>query len=115
MGYAISVQTKYAYLTFGGWLSFLANKNTNPSVAQAKGTSPLHILDESAMEIKMCTVYDCFGYELSVAGRVYVLSSGVWYGLVPDFVAGINETIKQIPHVAPALPAWNQGVVLGHS
>jgi len=95
------------YLTYDGWLSFLGRKQVKPSVAEAKN-SPLHILDDSHTEIKTCTVFDCFGYEISLGGRVYILSSGLWYEVVTEFLSRINETIKKIPGPVPSLPAWNQ-------
>jgi uncharacterized protein (TIGR04141 family) len=95
------------YLTFDGWLGFVTRKKAVPTVAEAKA-SPLHILDESRNDIKTCSVFDCFGYEVSRGGQVYILSSGVWYEVVSEFVGRTKETIKKIPATAPALPAWNQ-------
>jgi uncharacterized protein (TIGR04141 family) len=94
------------YLTIDGWIGNLSRKNLVPSVAEAK-TFPVHILDESGQEAQSCTVFDCFGYEFSDKGQVYVLTSGVWYEVVSDFVARINDSISKIPLPSLTLPAWN--------
>jgi uncharacterized protein (TIGR04141 family) len=95
------------YLTVDSWLDFVKGKGDTPSVDEAKGT-PVHLLDEGDEEIKSCSAFDCFGYELSLGGQQYVLSSGVWYHVVGEFVARINKIVKGIdsPSVAPL--AWNQ-------
>lgn len=95
------------YLLFDTWLGHLAKKQLKPSVAEAK-SSPLHILDEDGNEIKLCSVFDCFGYEVSVGGSVFVLASGTWYEVVDDFVKRINGALKNITQQNSILPAWNQ-------
>jgi len=94
------------YLLFDTWLGYLAKKQLKPSVAEAK-SSPLHILDEERNEIKTCSVFDCFGYEISVGGSVFILASGTWYEVVDDFVKRINGAIKKISQPNSVLPAWN--------
>jgi uncharacterized protein (TIGR04141 family) len=95
------------YLLFDSWLGYLAKKQLNPSVEEAK-SSPLHILDEDGKELKTCSVFDCFGYEVTFGGCVYILASGAWYEVVEDFVKRINATIKKVPQPASVLPPWNQ-------
>ena len=63
------------YLLFDSWLGYLAKKQLKPTVAEAK-SSPLHILDEDGNDLKTRSVFDCFGYEVSVGGSVFVLASG---------------------------------------
>jgi len=94
------------YLMFDSWLGYLAKKQLKPSIAEAK-SSPLHILDEDGNDIKTCSVFDCFGYEVAVGGSVFVLASGTWYEVVDDFVKRINGAIKKISHQNSVLPAWN--------
>jgi hypothetical protein len=48
------------------WLIYLAKKNILPSTATAK-FSTLHIFDEDGNS-KTCSVFDCFGYEITVGG-----------------------------------------------
>jgi uncharacterized protein (TIGR04141 family) len=95
------------YLTIGGVISALTRKNVTPSVSEAKKL-PIHILDETGSETHKCTAFDCFGYEFSDKNQVYILASGVWYEVVPDFIARINSTIKKIGKPTLTLPAWNQ-------
>jgi uncharacterized protein (TIGR04141 family) len=94
------------YLLFDSWLGYLAKKQLKPTVAETK-SSPLHILDEDGNDIKTCSVFDCFGYEVSVGGSVFVLASGTWYEVVDDFVKKINGAIKKISQTNAVLPAWN--------
>jgi uncharacterized protein (TIGR04141 family) len=95
------------YLTIGGVIGALARKNLIPSVSEAKKL-PIHILDESASETHKCTAFDCFGYECSDKNQVYILASGVWYEVFPDFIGRINATVKKIGKPTLTLPAWNQ-------
>jgi len=94
------------YLLFDSWLSYLAKKQLKPTVSEAK-SSPFHILDEDDNAIKTCSVFDCFGYEVSVGDSVFVLASGTWYEVVDDFVKRINGAIKKISQQNAVLPAWN--------
>lgn len=94
------------YLLFDSWLGYLGKKQLTPSVAEAK-SSPLHILDEDGNEIKTCSVFDCFGYEVSVGGSVFVLASGTWYEVVDDFVKKINGAVKKISQTNSVLLPWN--------
>ena len=91
------------YLLFDSWLSYLAKKQLKPTVAEAK-LSPLHILDEDDNAIKTCSVFDCFGYEVSVGGSVFVLASGTWYEVVDDFVKRITERSRRFLNRMPYCP-----------
>jgi uncharacterized protein (TIGR04141 family) len=95
------------YLLFNSWLGYLAKKQLKPSVSEAKA-SLLHIVDEDGNDIKTCSVFDCFGYEVSVGGCVFVLASGTWYEVAEDFLKRITETIKKISQQNTVLPAWNE-------
>jgi uncharacterized protein (TIGR04141 family) len=95
------------YLTFEGWVNFLARKQLEPSVAQAK-QSRVHILDEQDEEVQDFPVFECFGHEGDLEGRVCILSSGEWYEVLSDFVGRINTVVGPIPRANVALPAWNQ-------
>ncbi len=95
------------YLTVDGWIAFLKRKKLTPCVAEAKNT-PIHLLDEDKEEIKDCTAFDCFGYELALDGQQYVLWSSIWYEVVSEFVARINRTADKIPAPSVNLPTWNQ-------
>jgi uncharacterized protein (TIGR04141 family) len=96
------------YLLAEFWMNFLAEKNRLPSTAEAK-KDRLHLLDESREEIKNYRIYDCFGYELSFGGKPYILSSGVWYEIVSDFLKRINKYIAtQIKTPEFQLPRWDQ-------
>jgi uncharacterized protein (TIGR04141 family) len=96
------------YLLIESWITFLKEKNLAPTVAEAK-KNRVHMLDEAKEEFTDYFVYDCFGYELTFGGRPYILSSGTWYEVVPDFVAHINKYIAGIKGPTVALPPWNQG------
>lgn len=95
------------YLLVQSWIDFLKGKNLVPSVAEAQDTR-IHLLDEGKVEFNDYSVFECFTYELSVGGRPYVLSSGTWYEVVPDFVGRVNKYISRIAAPAVQLPAWNQ-------
>jgi uncharacterized protein (TIGR04141 family) len=93
------------YLMFDSWLAYLAKNQLAPSTAAAK-SSPLHMLDEDGNS-KTCSVFDCFGYEITVGGSTFILASGTWYEVIDDFVKRINSTIKKISQPNTLLPAWN--------
>ena len=96
------------YLTVESWTDFLQRYNRTPSVEEAKST-PIHLLDDAKEEaVKPCTAFDCFGYELSLNGQQYILSSGTWYEVVGAFVTRTNQVINRIAAPTLTLPAWNQ-------
>lgn len=95
------------YLTIDGWIGDLSRRHLTPSVSESK-KSRVHMLDDNASEARTCSAFDCFGYELSDGEQVYVLSSGVWYEVVSDFIRRINATIAKIEKPRLTLPSWNQ-------
>ena len=52
-------------------------------------------------------MYDCFGYELALNQRQYILSSGVWYEVATDFIARVNALAKKLRLPKELLPAWD--------
>jgi uncharacterized protein (TIGR04141 family) len=97
---------KRPYLTIDSWIAHLSAKHHTPSVSTARSTK-VHRLDDNDDEIRRCSMFDCFGYELSLAGRTYVLSSSVWYEVVADFLTKINTQISALEQPSTLLPAWN--------
>lgn len=95
------------YLLIESWMAFLKEKKLTPTVAEAK-KDRIHLLDEAKEAFNDYFVFDCFGYEMTFAGKPYVLSSGTWYEIVPDFVAHINKYVAGIKGPSVALPPWNQ-------
>ena len=93
------------YLTFGMWENHATKQNMPLTVSTAK-TTPIHLLDDDKKELGDCSVFDCFGYEASLAGRPHILSSGNWYEVVPSFLKRINRTVGQIPAATKRLPNW---------
>lgn len=94
------------YLMVESWLNLLRRDRRGPSVAEAKAT-PIHLLDEAKEEIRTTTAFDCFGYELALRNRPYILSSGVWYEVVFEFLTKVNKSASGIPSPKTDLPAWN--------
>jgi len=94
------------YLTFGSWENH-AKKHGLPLTTSTAKATPIHLLDDSSQELDECSAFDCFGYEASLAGKPYILSSGIWYDVVPSFLNRINRTAGQIPVPQKPLPAWN--------
>jgi uncharacterized protein (TIGR04141 family) len=95
------------YLLVESWINFLRERSLAPSVEEAKN-SRIHMLNDAKEEIKNYTVFDCFCYELSHEGKPFILSSGVWYEVVSDFLLRVNQSIAKIEKPTVALPAWNQ-------
>jgi uncharacterized protein (TIGR04141 family) len=95
------------YLTVEAWVNFLKKHGGVPSVGEARAT-PVHLLDDSDEEVGDCTVFDCFGCEVSHGGAPFVLSSGTWYEVVQEFLNKINRIVKEIPTSTVNLPTWNQ-------
>ncbi len=95
------------YLTFGSWEGYAKKRKLSVSIATAKAMT-VHMMDEGAQELGECSVFECFGYEGSLNGKSYVLSSGIWFEVVPTFLKRINATVKGIPAPTKLLAAWNQ-------
>lgn len=93
------------YLTADMWTTYLEEDEELPSVAVAKKTK-VHLLDKDGEEAKSCSVFECLGYEVSLAGRPHVLSSGIWYEVAPDFVGRVNKVIASLSSPKVGLPAW---------
>jgi len=95
------------YMTIENWANEIAGKHLVPSVAQAK-QSKVHMFEDLNGQQWTHSAFECFGYETSIGGQVYVLSSGVWYEVASDFIARINARILNIPKPQEPLPKWNQ-------
>jgi len=65
------------YMTIENWANEIAGKHLVPSVAQAK-QSKVHMFEDLNGQQWTHSAFECFGYETSIGGQVYVLSSGVW-------------------------------------
>ncbi len=96
------------YLMVDSWINFLARKKRTPTVAEAKAT-PIHLLDEAKEEMNLCSAFDCFGYELALGEKQYILSSGVWYEVVFEFLKKTNNAASKMPPPTMRLPAWDGG------
>lgn len=108
--YVIGRRTKSApthpYLLIGAWIDGLKKEGKEPSVKAAREYS-VHLLDQDKEEFQRCSVFDCFGYELSISGSTYVLSSGTWYQVATEFITQIDRTVKSIEGSAIKLPDWS--------
>jgi uncharacterized protein (TIGR04141 family) len=106
-GRLIDSAVRVPYLTFEGFKLYLGRRNLVPSVAQARSTA-VHVLDEHGHESgDNFRVFECLGLEVSLNGRVYVLSSGAWFEVEGQFIEKINLTVRQIPPAPVVLPPWN--------
>ena len=96
------------YLLVDSWLNLLAKSGRQPSLGAAKEVR-IQLLDENKVRTKNYRVYDCFCYELGLDGHQYILSSGIWYQVVSDFMKKVNRYIEtQIPAPNAPLPAWDE-------
>ncbi len=96
------------HLRIEGWLSFLEETDTPPSVQAARDT-PIHLLDDDSESFKKYSVFDCFGWEVTLGGVPFVLSSGTWYEILSNFVDQVNRYInKDIEEPKLQLPPWDQ-------
>lgn len=97
---------KTPYLTFSSWKTYAQGHNI-PLTAEGARKTPIHLLDEDANEAGECTAYDCFGYEVDFNSQPHILSSGIWYEAVPNFVTKINGVIDYLQPPTHRLAAWN--------
>jgi len=101
------------YLLVDSWLNYLAKDKRDPTVEAAK-ESWIHLMDDSKEPVDRCTAFQCFGYELSLGNRQYILSSGIWYEVAIDFLNKVNKTAGAISPPKITLPAWNGVESEGH-
>jgi uncharacterized protein (TIGR04141 family) len=64
-------------------------------------------MDDSKEAIDKCSAFQCFGYELSLGGKQYILSSGIWYEVALDFMKKVNDAASKIPAPKTILPPWD--------
>lgn len=95
------------YLTVVGWLNHLDKIGASPSIGAARQTA-IHMLDDVGAEPKRGTAFDCFGYELALGSRQFILSSGIWYEAEPKFLERVNRSIRNIEDGDLDLPKWDQ-------
>lgn len=110
--YVLGRKSKYPYqtpyLTFDSWISYSQKHGLSLSVEEAKNI-PIHVLDDLKNEFQSNTVFECLGYELSLSGKPYFLSGGIWYEVVASFLKKINDTAKAIPLPRANVVMWNPG------
>lgn len=111
--FIIGRKSKFAssapYLLFGNWLAYLKQENLTPSVTSAMATA-VHLMDEDMQEIGTCSMYECFGAEVSdSAGTSFALSSGKWYQADAQFIRRTNHELSQVPGPQLALCKWTSG------
>src|SRR5207248_2378412 len=95
------------YLTVDSWLNHLIQVGGKPTVADAKATR-VHLMDDAKEEITASTAFDCFGYELSLNDKQYVLSSGIWYEVATNFISKVNGRVKGMPGPKLNLLPWDK-------
>jgi uncharacterized protein (TIGR04141 family) len=96
------------YLMIESWQDYLKQQGLEETVENAKNTA-IHLLDDDSEEARKANAYQCFGYQLSLHHKEYILSSGVWYEVTGDFLAKINSEVAAIPTPKVKLPDWNKG------
>jgi uncharacterized protein (TIGR04141 family) len=94
------------YLLFEGWSSHVKSIGRSPDLSEAKKTA-VHLLDGLKNELGRCSAYDCFGYELALNQRQYILSSGLWYEVAIDFISKVNALARKFPAPKEVLPMWD--------
>ncbi len=94
------------YLLFEGWSSHVRSLGGLPDLNSAKKTA-VHLLDGEKNELGRCSAYDCFGYELALNQRQYILSSGVWYEVAADFISKVNTLASRMHPPKETLPKWD--------
>jgi uncharacterized protein (TIGR04141 family) len=93
------------YLLLESWGNYLTEKSLEPTVQNAID-SPVHLLSGAEEESRRTNVYQCFGYQLSLNEKEYVLSSGIWYEVATDFLSKTNVEVGKIPAPRIKLPPW---------
>jgi uncharacterized protein (TIGR04141 family) len=95
------------YLFVESWLSYLEREKLEKTVSAARGTS-IHLLNDENESFARYSVFQCFGYELSFAGKQYVLSSGNWWEVSHDFLTKVDQGVAKLSPPEIELLPWNQ-------
>jgi uncharacterized protein (TIGR04141 family) len=93
------------YLLVESWENHLEEHGLEPTVTNARQTA-VHLLSGGEGEPRRSTAYQCFGYNVSLNGKEYILSSGVWYEVAGDFLHKISSEVAKIPVPRVRLPNW---------
>jgi uncharacterized protein (TIGR04141 family) len=94
------------YLFIQSWLNYLEREGREKTLSEAKVTS-VHLLDNHNEAFSRYTVFQCFGYELSVGAKHYILSSGRWWEVSQDFLTKVNTEVASLRPPEVVLPEWN--------
>jgi uncharacterized protein (TIGR04141 family) len=94
------------YLTFASWRNLLNARAIVLSLDAARRTK-VHLLDENKEQIGSCSVFDCFGAEVSHNGATYVLSSGSWYLASQNFISDTMALLATVAQPSHLLSPWN--------
>jgi uncharacterized protein (TIGR04141 family) len=104
MGRMSSNPATSPYLEYSAWKFYLQKHGDSPNIALARQTK-LHMLNDDGTAFDGCSVYDCFGYEVSLGGETFIFSSGQWYRAETKFTNGVDKTIDALTPTKHALPA----------
>lgn len=105
-GRLASSSARTPYLTVEGWVNALAREHRAPSVSAAYDYK-VHMLDADGAEAKACSAFECFGFEVGLGGKQYILASGVWYQADDQFLQRVTREIASIDKPSMKVPAWN--------
>lgn len=97
-----------AYLEYSAWKFYLRKSGESPSLNEARATR-VHMLDQDGGEFDARSVYECLGYEVSLNGTSFVLSSGLWYQADGSFTANIKNQISSLEETDIVLPPASPG------
>jgi uncharacterized protein (TIGR04141 family) len=101
-----------AYLQYSAWKFHLQKEGILPCVVAALSTK-VHMLDHHGIEFDARSIYECLGYEVSLGGEAYVLSSGLWYRADGKFTNGIDAAIGGLAASGLVLPTSKGGELEG--
>jgi uncharacterized protein (TIGR04141 family) len=67
------------------------------------------MLDQDGTDFEARSIYECLGYEVSLSGEPFVLTSGLWYRAEGKFTKGIDAVINTLTPTGLTLPASKAG------
>ncbi|MEP4556313.1 TIGR04141 family sporadically distributed protein [Cobetia amphilecti] len=109
IGYSFDLRQRtprHVLLNLNDLVEYFLNKRKKFTVEELKLQS-IHINDNEYSSIKKWSAYRCLYAEIDVGSERYILRNGVWYKVNTDFVASVDNCLRELDVCDLSLPMYS--------